>query len=90
MVSSEYACEVRYAGVREWLSMCLLLCYVLATSGGYRLVTARTRGDFIVLLNWEIRPQLPTQTHCPDTEPTSPNNTEGLARKRQVSCKCGL
>ena len=40
---------------------CLLLFYVLSTSyhDGYRLVTARTHGDFIVLPQWEAR--LPAQ-----------------------------
>ena len=35
----------------------MLEFYVLAISkGGYRLATVLTRGDFIVLPHWEIRP----------------------------------
>ena len=55
--------------------------YVLATStvisGRVPTVTVHIRGDFIVLLHWEIRspapsPDSPLKSHYPDTEQSSP------------------
>ena len=62
-----------YSLVVQWdMKLCFTIVGRARSGDGYRIVTVCIDGSFIVLPQWNIMACNPTQSHYPDTEPTSP------------------